>query len=176
MLLEEVIHEKKGQYFQVEEKSQITESIDILAFIDEEYIDDYFFNGGLLDKLENLTIMIVVIGFQKKLRGIPPQVHCIHRSVFGKKNILQAIEVWQRYRQNLNKREQALAIKLNRLFYIYHVLYEGEYLFMEDILKMTRVSKRTIMRDIKTLRDVLVTKEIVFDESKGAYFMDEIRK
>ena len=175
-LLEEVIHAIEGQYFIVEEKSQILESTDILVFIDEENVEDYFFNETMLDKLEKLKMMVVIIGGQKKMRGIPPQVHCIHQSVFGKKQIMQAIEVWQRYRQNLNKREQALAVKLNRLFYIYHALYESEYLFLEDVMKMASVSKRTIMRDIKTLRDILVTKEIVYDECKKAYIMDEIRK
>jgi transcriptional antiterminator len=45
---------------------------------------------------------------------------------------------------------------------------------MDDILKMASVTKRTILRDLKTLKEVLVTKKITFDEEKKAYIMEDI--
>ena len=130
----------------------------------------------MLDKLEKLQMFIVIVGTTKKLRRVPPQVQFISKPIISKKQVLVIIEIWQRYRQNLNKREQALTVKLNRLFFIYHKLFEGEYLYIDDIMKMASVTKRTILRDLKILRDVLVTKEITFDEEKRAYIMEDIKK
>ena len=175
-LIESAIKYKKGKLINVIDKTQLINLSDTLIFIDEDLIDDIFFDDEiLLDKLEKLNLYLVIVGLQKKLRRVPPQVHFISKLNTDEKEISAVIDIWQHYRQNLNKREQALTVKLNRLFYIYHVLFEGEYLFLEDIMKMASVSKRTILRDLKTLREVLVTKQITFDEEKKAYLMEDIK-
>jgi len=176
-LITEVVHTSMSHLNTLVSKTDLTNLSDYLIFIDEDYIDEHFFDDEvLLDKLEKLDLFIVVVGTNKKLKRVPPQVQFISKQIVSKKQILVIIDIWQRYRQNLNKREQALTVKLNRLFFIYHKLFEGEYLYIDDIMKMASVSKRTILRDLKILRNVLVTKEITFDEEKRAYIMEDIKK
>jgi len=176
-LIKEVIDSIKGNIISISRKNLLVGLSDVIIFVDEENIDEHFFSDEtLLDKLEKLQLFIVIVGTTKKLRRVPPQVQFISKPIISKKQVLVIIEIWQRYRQNLNKREQALTVKLNRLFFIYHKLFEGEYLYIDDIMKMASVTKRTILRDLKILRDVLVTKEITFDEEKRAYIMEDIKK
>jgi hypothetical protein len=176
-LITEVVDSIKGNIISVTRKNRLVGLSDVIIFVDEENIDEHFFNDEtLLEKLEKLNLFIVIVGTTKKLKRIPPQVQFISKPIISKKQVLVIIDIWQRYRQNLNKREQALTVKLNRLFFIYHKLFEGEYLYIDDIIKMASVTKRTILRDLKILRDVLVTKEITFDEEKRAYIMEDIKK
>jgi hypothetical protein len=176
-LIKEVIDSIKGSIISISRKNLLVGLSDVIIFVDEENIDEHFFSDEtLLDKLEKLQLFIVIVGTTKKLRRVPPQVQFISKPIISKKQVLVIIEIWQRYRQNLNKREQALTVKLNRLFFIYHKLFEGEYLYIDDVMKMASVTKRTILRDLKILRDVLVTKEITFDEEKRAYIMEDIKK
>jgi hypothetical protein len=176
-LIKEVIDSIKGNITSISRKNLLVGLSDVIIFVDEENIGEHFFNDEtLLDKLEKLKLFIVIVGTTKKLRRVPPQVQFISKPIISKKQVLVIIEIWQRYRQNLNKREQALTVKLNRLFFIYHKLFEGEYLYIDDVMKLASVTKRTILRDLKTLRDVLVTKEITFDEEKRAYIMEDIKK
>ena len=73
-----------------------------------------------------------------------------------------------------NNREKVIANKLNRLMYILRELDVKEELFMEEIIKVTGVSKRTVLRDLKFLREMLIDKEIVFDEYQGSYIMNDL--
>jgi hypothetical protein len=165
----------KGKTTTVTSKSLLVSFSDTIVFVDENYIDDRFFDDDiLLDKLEKLELFLVIVGKNIKLKRIPPQVNSIDSPIIDIKKVSDLIDKWQHYRTNLNLREQALTVKLNRLFFIYHKLFEGEYLYMEDILKMASVTKRTILRDLKTLKEVLVTKKITFDEEKKAYIMEDI--
>jgi hypothetical protein len=165
----------KGKTTTVTSKSLLVSFSDTIVFVDENYIDDRFFDDDiLLDKLEKLELFLVIVGKNIKLKRIPPQVNSIDSPIIDTKKVSDLIDKWQHYRTNLNLREQALTVKLNRLFFIYHKLFEGEYLYMDDILKMASVTKRTILRDLKTLKEVLVTKKITFDEEKKAYIMEDI--
>ena len=165
----------KGKTTTVTSKSLLVSFSDTIVFVDENYIDDRFFDDDiLLDKLEKLELFLVIVGKNIKLKRIPPQVNSIDSPIIDIKKVSDLIDKWQHYRTNLNLREQALTVKLNRLFFIYHKLFEGEYLYMEDILKMASVTTRTILRDLKTLKEVLVTKKITFDEEKKAYIMEDI--
>lgn len=175
-LITEVAHTREGHLNTLVSKTDLSNLSDYLIFIDEDYIDENFFDDELLlDKLEKLDLFIVVVGTNKKLKRVPPQVQFISKPIVSKKQILVIIDIWQHYRKNLNLREQALTVKLNRIFFIYHLLFEGEYLYVEEVMKMASVSKRTILRDLKTLREVLVTKKITYDEEKKAYVMDDIK-
>ena len=165
----------KGKTTTVTSKSLLVSFSDTIVFVDENYIDDRFFDDDiLLDKLEKLELFLVIVGKNIKLKRIPPQVNSIDSPIIDIKKVSDLIDKWQHYRTNLNLREQALTVKLNRLFFIYHKLFEGEYLYVDDILKMASVTKRTILRDLKTLKEVLVTKKITFDEEKKAYIMEDI--
>jgi hypothetical protein len=165
----------KGKTTTVTSKSLLVSFSDTIVFVDENYIDDRFFDDDiLLDKLEKLELFLIIVGKNIKLKRIPPQVNSIDAPIIDIKKVYDLIDKWQHYRTNLNLREQALTVKLNRLFFIYHKLFEGEYLYMDDILKMASVTKRTILRDLKTLKEVLVTKKITFDEEKKAYIMEDI--
>jgi predicted DNA-binding transcriptional regulator YafY len=73
-----------------------------------------------------------------------------------------------------NNREKVIANKLNRLMYILRELDVKEEVFMEEIIKVTGVSKRTVLRDLKFLREMLIDKEIVFDEYQGSYIMKDL--
>jgi hypothetical protein len=165
----------KGKTTTVTSKSLLVSFSDTIVLFDENYIDDRFFDDDiLLDKLEKLELFLIIVGKNIKLKRIPPQVNSIDAPIIDIKKVYDLIDKWQHYRTNLNLREQALTVKLNRLFFIYHKLFEGEYLYMDDILKMASVTKRTILRDLKTLKEVLVTKKITFDEEKKAYIMEDI--
>jgi hypothetical protein len=174
-LIKKILLTYKGKTTTVTSKSLLVSFSDTIVFVDENYIDDRFFDDDiLLDKLEKLELFLVIVGKNKKLKRIPPQVNSIDSPIIDIKKVSDLIDKWQHYRTNLNLREQALTVKLNRLFFIYHKLFEGEYLYMDDILKMASVTKRTILRDLKTLKEVLVTKKITFDEEKKAYIMEDI--
>jgi hypothetical protein len=174
-LIKKILLTYKGKITTVTSKSLLVSFSDTIVFVDENYIDDRFFDDDiLLDKLEKLELFLVIVGKNIKLKRIPPQVNRIDSPIIDTKKVSDLIDKWQHYRTNLNLREQALTVKLNRLFFIYHKLFEGEYLYMEDILKMASVTKRTILRDLKTLKEVLVTKKITFDEEKKAYIMEDI--
>ena len=174
-LIKKILLTYKGKTTTVTSKSLLVSFSDTIVFVDENYIDDRFFDDDiLLDKLEKLELFLVIVGKNKKLKRIPPQVNSIDSPIIDIKKVSDLIDKWQHYRTNLNLREQALTVKLNRLFFIYHKLFEGEYLYMDDILKMASVTKRTILRDLKTLKEVLVTKKITFDEVKKAYIMEDI--
>jgi hypothetical protein len=176
-LIKEVFSSKKSHIINITSKNQITGLDDVVVFVDEENIDENFFdNDILLDKLEKLNLLLIIVGTTKKLRRVSPQTRFISKPIISKKQVSVIIDIWQHYRKNLNKREQALTVKLNRLFFIYHLLFEGEYLYIEDVMKMANVSKRTILRDLKTIRAILVSKEITFDEEKKAYLMEDIKK
>jgi len=174
-LIKKILLTYKGKITTVTSKSLLVSFSDTIVFVDENYIDDRFFDDDiLLDKLEKLELFLVIVGKNIKLKRIPPQVNRIDSPIIDTKKVSDLIDKWQHYRTNLNLREQALTVKLNRLFFIYHKLFEGEYLYMDDILKMASVTKRTILRDLKTLKEVLVTKKITFDEEKKAYIMEDI--
>jgi hypothetical protein len=174
-LIKNILLTYRGKTTAVTSKSLLVSFSDTIVFVDENYIDDRFFDDDiLLDKLEKLELFLVIVGKNIKLKRIPPQVNSIDSPIIDTKKVSDLIDKWQHYRTNLNLREQALTVKLNRLFFIYHKLFEGEYLYMEDILKMASVTKRTILRDLKTLKEVLVTKKITFDEEKKAYIMEDI--
>ena len=174
-LIKKILLTYKGKTTAVTSKSLLVSFSDTIVFVDENYIDDRFFDDDiLLDKLEKLELFLVIVGENIKLKRIPPQVNRIDSPIIDIKKVSDLIDKWQHYRTNLNLREQALTVKLNRLFFIYHKLFEGEYLYMDDILKMASVTKRTILRDLKTLKEVLVTKKITFDEEKKAYIMEDI--
>jgi hypothetical protein len=174
-LIKKILLTYKGKITTVTSKSLLVSFSDTIVFVDENYIDDRFFDDDiLLDKLEKLELFLVIVGKNIKLKRIPPQVNSIDSPIIDTKKVSDLIDKWQHYRTNLNLREQALTVKLNRLFFIYHKLFEGEYLYMDDILKMASVTKRTILRDLKTLKEVLVTKKITFDEEKKAYIMEDI--
>ena len=174
-LIKNILLTYKGKITTVTSKSLLVSFSDTIVFVDENYIDDRFFDDDiLLDKLEKLELFLVIVGKNIKLKRIPPQVNRIDSPIIDTKKVSDLIDKWQHYRTNLNLREQALTVKLNRLFFIYHKLFEGEYLYMDDILKMASVTKRTILRDLKTLKEVLVTKKITFDEEKKAYIMEDI--
>jgi hypothetical protein len=174
-LIKNILLTYRGKITTVTSKSLLVSFSDTIVFVDENYIDDRFFDDDiLLDKLEKLELFLVIVGKNIKLKRIPPQVNRIDSPIIDTKKVSDLIDKWQHYRTNLNLREQALTVKLNRLFFIYHKLFEGEYLYMEDILKMASVTKRTILRDLKTLKEVLVTKKITFDEEKKAYIMEDI--
>jgi hypothetical protein len=174
-LIKNILLTYRGKTTAVTSKSLLVSFSDTIVFVDENYIDDRFFDDDiLLDKLEKLELFLVIVGKNIKLKRIPPQVNSIDSPIIDTKKVSDLIDKWQHYRTNLNLREQALTVKLNRIFFIYHKLFEGEYLYMDDILKMASVTKRTILRDLKTLKEVLVTKKITFDEVKKAYIMEDI--
>ena len=175
-LINSIIRPYKGKSTAITSKLLISSFSDTIVFVDENNIDDRFFDDDLLlDKLEKLDLFLVIVGTKTKLKRIPPQVNFLETPIIDAKKVSDLIDKWQHYRKNLNLREQALTVKLNRLFFIYHKLFEGEYLYIDEVIKMTSVTKRTILRDLKTIKDVLITKQITFDEQKKAYIMEDIK-
>jgi predicted DNA-binding transcriptional regulator YafY len=60
------------------------------------------------------------------------------------------------------------------LIYIYVNLYEKETITYDEINSVSLISKRTFLRDLETLRDILITQTIVFDENNRYYTLEDI--
>jgi hypothetical protein len=70
----------------------------------------------------------------------------------------------------INLRMIELHNKLHRIFYIYSELLEDK-VFIDDILEEAGISRRTLTRDIKIIREVCLDKNIYFDDYDQSYSM-----
>jgi hypothetical protein len=147
-----------------------------IIICDEQDLDENIFrtNIPLVEAIEKMDALFVIIG---NLKGFPRKP--INVKVFKKnndiaKNISVLIDKWICINEKRNKREKVLAIKLNRLFYILHELETKNEIFMEDIIKVTGVSKRTVQRDFQMIREMLIHKNITYDEFNKSYSLYDL--
>ncbi len=175
-LLSEAIKACKGKMSNVNSASLLKNESNSIVFVEEQLIDETIFRDEqLYDRIENLEVFFVIIGTARKFIPQPLNVKRIFNPISGKKQIVSLLEIYKDFQQKLNQRDKALTKKLNRLFYIYHQLYEKESIKMTEILRLTKVSRRTIYRDFQTLREVLVTQTIKYDENEQMYYMEDIK-
>lgn len=80
--------------------------------------------------------------------------------------IKKQAEVAEKY----NLRMIELHNKLHRIFYIYSELLKDK-VILDDILEEAGISRRTLTRDIKIIREVCLDKNIYFDEYDQSYYM-----
>jgi hypothetical protein len=161
---------------QLSSSNPLRNQINTIVFVEEHLLDATFFRDEqLFDRIENLDVFFILIGTTKKFIPQPLNIKRIFDPISGKKQIISILEMYKDFQQKLNQRDKALTKKLNRLFYIYHQLYEKESIKMTEILRLTKVSRRTIYRDFQTLREVLVTQTIKYDENEQMYYMEDIK-
>lgn len=77
--------------------------------------------------------------------------------------------------RGIGKRNEALNIKLNRIFYIYSQLVDNGQISIDVILERAKITRRTLSRDIKTIRDVCIDKSIKHDPDFNLYTMKDLK-
>jgi len=99
----------------------------------------------------------------------------IDMDTIKKNEITGIIENQAQIAQKLSKRQEALGVKLNRLFYIYSQLVDKGQISVEETLEITNISRRTLSRDIKTIRDVCIDKSIENQSDLNLYVMKDLK-
>lgn len=99
----------------------------------------------------------------------------IDMDTFNKNEINGIIDNQAKKAQKISKRQKALGVKLNRLFYIYSQLVDKGEISVEETLEMTHISRRTLSRDIKTIRDVCIDKSIENQSDFNVYVMKDLK-
>jgi hypothetical protein len=178
-LRNQVIHQIKNINGTIQELTQIpvaTKWNGELIICHEDLLDVNIFktNINLVEAIEKLNVLFLIIGNTIQFKFKPINVKVLKNETKIKKDIDALIGKWLIINEKRNNREKVIANKLNRLMYILRELDVKEELFMEEIIKVTGVSKRTVLRDLKFLREMLIDKEIVFDEYQGSYIMNDL--
>jgi hypothetical protein len=99
----------------------------------------------------------------------------IDMDALNKNEVIGIIEKQAQNAQKLSKRQEALGVKLNRLFYIYSQLVDKGEISVEETLEITNISRRTLSRDIKTIRDVCIDKSIENQSDLNLYVMKDLK-
>jgi hypothetical protein len=147
-----------------------------IILCDEQDLDEHIFriNISLVEAIEKMDALFVIIGDLKRFPFKPINVKVLKKNQDVANNISVLLDKWICINEKRNKREKVLAIKLNRLFYILHELENKDEVFMEDIIKVTGVSKRTVQRDFQLIREMLIHKDIAYDEFNKSYVLNDL--
>ena len=174
-IIETTIDEAKGSYSILKKEQDVFKVNDQIIFIEEDLLSDSIFgNNHLCDIIESKSVFFIIIGNNKFFKRQPIEVKRISHKNVNTEMIKNIIEIWNDYKNKLNQREKILTKKLARLFYIYHILYEKESISASEIINIAKISKRTFQRDLKILKEVLVTKNIKLDPESQTYFLEDI--
>jgi hypothetical protein len=147
-----------------------------IIICDEVDLDVNIFrnNLSLVEAIEKMNVLLIIIGDSLRIPFKPINVKVFKKNKDVPKNISVLIDKWICINEKRNKREKVLANKLNRIFYILHELETKEEVFMEDIIKVTGVSKRTVQRDFQFIREMLIDKDIAYDEFNKSYVLNDL--
>jgi hypothetical protein len=105
----------------------------------------------------------------------PTDVIKIDMDSLSGNEINKIIESQAQKAQRIGKRSEALNIKLNRIFYIYSQLVDNGQISVDVILERAKITRRTLSRDIKTIRDVCIDKSIEHDPDFNSYTMKDLK-
>jgi hypothetical protein len=149
-----------------------------LIICDEQDLntDIFITNKNLVQAIENMEVLMVIIGKSIHFKWTPINVQRVEKDDNIKNNVAKLIDKWLIIIDKINKREKVIANKLNRLFYILNEFETKEEIYMKEIIKATGVSKRTVQRDFQLIKEMLINKDIVFDENNGSYSLHDIIK
>jgi hypothetical protein len=98
----------------------------------------------------------------------------IDMDTVNKNEITGIIEKQANKAQKISTRKEALSVKLNRLFYIYSQLVDKGEISVTEILEKAHITRRTLSRDIKTIRDVCIDKTIENHSDFNVYVMKDL--
>jgi hypothetical protein len=176
-LLQTAISQITDNYLVLKNIKSIFKKPKVVVFVEEELLHESFFgdNKNTCEKIEDLQWFVIVIGHKKKLNPFPYMAKRIDKPLKSISQIAPVLDKISTSAQKPNSRNNVLAKKLNRLFYIYHCLYEKETITYEEVKSISKISKRTFFRDLDTLREVLLTQTITYDENEKHYTMDYIK-
>ena len=176
-LLQTAISQITNNYLVLKNINSIFKKPKVVVFVEEELLHESFFgdNKNICEKIEDLQWFVIVIGHKKKLNPFPYMAKRIDKPLKSVLQIAPVLDKISASAQKQNSRNNVFAKKLNRLFYIYHCLYEKETITYEEVKSISKISKRTFFRDLDTLREVLLTQTITYDENEKHYTMDYIK-
>jgi hypothetical protein len=150
-------------------KDDVSKITTFLIFARIRKIPNYYFSehAVLKKRLEKGMVKLVLLD-KKNLDSLYMEVDKVGIENINdiEKNIKKQAEVAEKY----NLRMIELQDKLHRIFYIYKQLLEDK-LILDDILEEANISRRTLTRDIKIIREVCIDKKIYFDEYDQSYYM-----
>jgi hypothetical protein len=175
-LLQTAISQITDNYLVLKNIKSIFKKPKVVVFVEEELLYETFFgdNKNICEKIEDLQWFVIVIGSKKKLNPFPYMAKRIDKPLKSVSQIAPVLDKISTSAQKHNTRNNVFSKKLNRLFYIYHCLYEKETITYEEVKRISNISQRTFFRDLETLREVLVTQTITYDENEKHYTMDYI--
>jgi len=107
--------------------------------------------------------------------SFPKDAIKIDMDTLSKNEIMGIIENQAQKAQKISKRNEALAVKLNRLFYIYSQLVDKGEISVKEMLEKAHISRRTLSRDIKTIREVCIDKSIENYSDSNVYVMKDLK-
>jgi hypothetical protein len=174
----QLILEKRDQeYSEISSMHDIMDNKEIILFVDEDLLSSNFFftNKLICERIENGQWQFIILGFKKKFKPLPYMVKRTYQSIKNSDEIEKSVSLLKKSILKPKSRDYTFAKKMNRLFYIYHCLYEKESISFEEVQSFSKISRRTFQRDLQTLREVLVTQKITLDESTNCYVMDYIK-
>ncbi len=176
-LLQTAISQISDNYLILKNMKSIFKKPKVVVFVEEELLHESFFGDqkNICEKIEDLQWFVIVIGSKKKLNPFPYMAKRIDKPLKSVSQIAPVLDKISTSAQKHNTRNNVFSKKLNRLFYIYHCLYEKETITYEEVKRISNISQRTFFRDLETLREVLVTQTITYDENEKHYTMDYIK-
>lgn len=177
---ERIIHEissnRNGSFLAISSIDEVINEEKVTLFVDENLIELDFFsrNKAICDKIEKLEWVLILIGHKKKFKPLPYLAKRIKSTIKDLRELEIALDILEKTRNNPLSRETTFNKKMNRLFYIYYCLTDRDSVTYEEIAFVSGVSKRTFQRDIKTLKEVLATQNIICNEYEKKYTIEYI--
>ncbi len=140
-----------------------------LIFARINKIPTYYFSGHavLTKRLKNEMVKLVLLD-NVKPANLYMELNKV--DIESQVDIEQEIKKQAVVADKFNLRMIQLQDKLHRIFYIYRQLLEGK-VILDEILEEANISRRTLTRDIKIIREVCMDKNIYFDEDDHSYNM-----
>ena len=167
------MHSKK--YAVIDNIKTIIKKPKAVIFAEEDLLSHSFFidNKNVTKKIDELSWVFIIIGTKRKIKPFPYMIKRMNKNLKSEKQISEILSTLSKAKKK-PKQNNVLSKKINRLIYIYVNLYEKETITYDEINSVSLISKRTFLRDLETLRDILITQTIVFDENNRYYTLEDI--
>jgi hypothetical protein len=174
--LREISLERKCSFLSITDIKTILNKKELVLFIEEDLLEKDFFskNKAICEKIEKRDWIVILFGHKKKFKPLPYLVKRTRNIIRDPKELNIALDQLEKARLTPNSRENIFNKKMNRLFYIYYCMTDRDSVTFEEIEFVSGISKRTFQRDIQTLKEVLITQKINYNEYEKCYTIEYI--
>ena len=174
-VLKDGIKKHTKNFAVIDNINSIVKKSKAIVFVEEDLLSETFFidNKNVTKKIDELSWVFIIIGTKRKIKPFPYMVKRMNKNLKSEKQISEILSTLSKAKKK-PKQNNVLSKKINRLIYIYVNLYDKETITYDEINSVSLISKRTFLRDLETLRDILITQTIVFDENNRYYTLEDI--